>query len=429
MRFIFKFPDIGEGITEGKILEWYIDKGNTVKEGDSLVKVETDKVVTDIPSPRSGTIVSRFGGEGQVINVGDTLVEIEVEDTESEEETKKTSSLVSSSKKSEDSAGVVGTLEVAGESAILPASSEGQQASEDKRISSKKNLATPVARAMAKEYKLDINQIEGTGPAGRVTKKDIQQAYTAGNTQAKKSGTFGPKSFQEKDVTYIPLSQMRKTIAKHMVTSKHSAAHMTLFEEVELSSLIALRARHKPRFAEENIHLTLLSFIMKATAIALQKNRMLNAQLDIEGDRIIIPGAINISVAIDTVEGLVVPVIHNVDNLSIKEIAQVIQELSKKAQSRALTLDELKGGTFTITNTGSFGGYAAVPIINYPQSAILGTGQIREKPIVKEGAIVVGKVMQLFLSVDHRLIDGGEATRFMNFLAALLTDPASMVLY
>ncbi len=432
MKYIFKFPDIGEGITEGKIIEWYVDKGNIIQEGDPIVKMETDKVVTDIPSPRKGRIVSRFGNVGDLINVNDALVEIEIEGVHGEA----AQELVAEQKAqpqndkqvNHGNFGVVGTIEVAGDSAFLPSSNEGNHTVEQRKPKTKKALATPVARAMAKDLKLDINTIPGTGPAGRVTKKDIQ--YYFDSISKIHIGTAKEKAEDKSsEITSQPLTQIRKTIAKHMFLSKQNAPHMILFEEVELSELMQVRKRHKEQLAKEGIKLTLLPFIIKATALALKKHPLVNGRLDIEHDQILIPNSINICIAIDTPEGLVTPVISNTNNLPIVEIAKQIKKLSEMAKKRELTLDHFKGGTFTITNTGSFGGYSGVPIINYPQSAILGTGQVREKPVVRDGQIVVGNVMQLFLSVNHGLIDGGEGTRFMNTLIEYLVDPISLILY
>lgn len=431
MRYIFKFPDIGEGITEGKILEWYVDKGSAIKENDSIVKIETDKVVTDIPSPRTGTIVSRFGSIGELIQVGAPLVEIEVQG-ESDDEQSDLAPAKPSAKTSipvdHGNFGVVGTLEVAGDSAFLPASEEGDTSTENKLRKRTKTLATPVARALAKDLHLNINDIPGTGPAGRVMKKDIHNYHQVQQNKIKKPMPEKTPTHADR-ISYSPLSQMRKTIAVHMKTAKQLAPHMTLFEEVELSRLMGIRQRHKEMFAQTGTKLTLVPFFFKATALALRKHPIMNGQLDLENDRIIIPEYINISLAVDTPDGLVVPVVRNVDQLTIMEIAQQTKLLADKARERTLTLEDLKEGTFTITNTGSFGGYSAVPIINYPQSAILGTGQVREKPVVKDSKIVIGKVMQLFLSVDHGLIDGGEATRFLNTLVGYLTDPISLIMY
>jgi pyruvate dehydrogenase E2 component (dihydrolipoamide acetyltransferase) len=213
-----------------------------------------------------------------------------------------------------------------------------------------------------------------------------------------------------------------------MLNSKLNAAHMALFEEVEVSDLIAVRERFKKKYADKNIKLTYLPFIVKATAKALKKHRQLNSQLDMENNRMIYKNYYNIAIAVDTPEGLVVPVIRNADQLSIFEIALKISELSDKAHNRSLTMDDFKDGTFTLTNFGSIGGIFGAPVINYPQAGILGMGRMMKTPIVKNDQIVIGNILPLSLSADHRIVDGGEASRFMNSIIEYLSDPVSMLM-
>lgn len=427
MRYIFKFPDIGEGITEGKILEWYVSKGEKVKSGQSLVKMETDKVVTDIPSPKKGVIAATYGKVGETINVEDPLVEIEIAGVSGEaaqQVAKEKPVKPEPLKVEEEGFGVVGTLEIASGNAILTSSEEGVDEDEALEEKPRKVLATPVARAMAKDLGVDVNGVNGSGPAGRITKKDIQQAYD--NRYSKPETTLVQAS-EVAEVEYETLSQIRKTIAKNMINSKQNAAHMSAFEEVEVSSLIELRKRHKEQFAAEGIKLTYLPFILKAVALGLRRHKSLNSEMDLPNNRMIYKNFINIGIAVDTESGLVVPVIKNIDKLSIKQIAQKIQEISDKARDRQLTLDDMKDGTFTITNYGAIGGLFAVPVINYPQAGILGIGRIHQKPIVKNSEIVVGNILPLSISVDHRIVDGGEVTRFLNDVIGYLNDPVSML--
>jgi pyruvate dehydrogenase E2 component (dihydrolipoamide acetyltransferase) len=203
---------------------------------------------------------------------------------------------------------------------------------------------------------------------------------------------------------------------------------MSLFEEVEISELMRIRDRYKKSYADKNSKLTYLPFIVKATVNALKKHRQLNSQLDMENDRMIFKNYYNIAIAVDTPEGLVVPVIRDADRLSLFEIAQKISELSDKARDRRLTIEDMKDGTFTLTNYGSIGGIFATPVINYPQAGILGIGRLLKKPIVKEDQIIVGNVLPLSLSVDHRIVDGGEASRFMNSILEYLSDPVLMMM-
>jgi pyruvate dehydrogenase E2 component (dihydrolipoamide acetyltransferase) len=426
MKYIFKFPDIGEGLDEGTIAEWYVEKGQEVKMGESLVKMETDKVVTDIPSPKSGLISMKYGKVGETINVGDPLVEIDmpgISGAEAQEEATKPEF-----EPEEEGAAVVGTLEVAGNSAYLPASNEiFTDSVEVNKKTQHKALATPVARAMANDFGLNINDVNGTGPAGRVMKSDIQEYHN------KRQNLIGEEKIKhnadaELEVEVIELSQIRKAIARNMLQSKHQAAHMTVFDEVEISKLIEIRNNFKTRMAKEEIKLSYLPFILKATAQALKEFPSLNSEMDLEGGKLFLKKYYNIGIAVDTEDGLVVPVIRNVDQLSIKELAIKVAEIAEKARNRNLTMEDMKNGSFTITNFGSIGGQFAVPVINYPQAAILGIGRIVEKPIVKEKKIIPGSILPLSISVDHRIVDGGEVSRFLNRVMEFLGDPVSLIM-
>ncbi len=428
MRYIFNFPDIGEGLDEGTILEWYVKKGQAVKVGDALVKMETDKVVADIPSPREGTIVALYGKQGETINVGNPLAEIEIEGVhgkDAQELVKEEQNKIEAVE--EEGAGVVGTLEIAGNSAFMPASDEGMTETDQSQVTSttKKALATPVARAIAKDLGVNINEVTGTGPGGRVMKEDItkfksQEAYAAPKQKE--------KSTEDDLVEIEKMSQIRKTIAKNMIQSKHNAAHMTVFDDVEVSELIRLRNKFKQKYADEDLKLNYLPFILKATALALKNHKSMNSEMDMENGNMIYKKYYNIGIAVDTDDGLLVPVIKNVDQKSIKELAKEIAAISQKARDRKIGLDDMKDGTFTITSFGSIGGKYAVPIINYPQAGILGIGRIYDAPVVKDGEVKVGNNLPLSLSVDHRIVDGGEVTRFLNDIMLYLGEPVAMLM-
>jgi len=434
MRYIFKFPDIGEGLDEGIIAEWYVVKGQEVAMGQSLVKMETDKVVTDIPSPRSGIIAALYGHVGETIRVGSPLAELDIQGLDGAEALAEAAKPVFEPV-SEEGAGVVGTLEIAGNSAYLPATTEVQPQESAAAIpaSGRKALATPVARALARELGVNIDLVPGTGPAGRVTKNDIESYVTRnGNSHNQSdSGLQDPASRipnYDLETEIRPLSQIRKTIARNMIQSKHNAAHMTVFDEVEVSRLVDIRARYKESFSQEGLRLTYLPFILKATALALRQHPTLNSEMDTDNGKLILKKYYHIGIAVDTEEGLVVPVVKQVDRLTIRELAMALNILSDKARNRALTLEEMKNGSFTITNYGSIGGQFAVPVINYPQAAILGIGRILEKPVVNNGQVVPGTILPLSLSVDHRIVDGGEATRFLNRVMEYLGDPVSLIM-
>lgn len=447
MRYIFKFPDIGEGLTEGIILEWYVDKGNAVKVGQPLVKVETDKVVADIPSPREGVIAARYGKVGETIHVGESLVEIDIAGEASAEAATKVSAEPSAEAAiaavaeptgtiiepiEEMGAGVVGTLEVASNNAYLPASDEGTEAKPAASAAApRKALATPVARAMAREMNIDISQVTGTGPAGRVMKSDIQNFHAPApsvktvNSRLSSTAAAAPSG---ELIEIRPMTQMRKSIAKNMLRSKQSTAHMTLFEEPEVSALVEARSRYKEEYKKEDISLTYMPFIIKAVVAALKRHPELNSEMDFEKGNIIYKNFYNIGIAVSTKEGLVVPVIRDADKLTVKELSKAVAEIAVKARDRKLTLDDMKDGTFSITNYGALGGWFGVPVINYPQVGILGIGRINQQPVVVGGEIKVGNVMPLSLSVDHRMVDGADATEFLNDVAAGVADPLSLIM-
>ncbi|MBT5426740.1 MAG: 2-oxo acid dehydrogenase subunit E2 [Bacteroidetes bacterium] len=429
MRYIFKFPDIGEGLDEGTIAEWYVEKGQAVEMGESLVKMETDKVVTDIPSPKTGMIANIFGKVGETIHVGDPLVEFDIQGIDGEEAI--TEAAKPDFEPVEEGAGVVGTLEVADNSAFLPATEEMNTETLTKSspgTEKHKSLATPVARVMAKELNVDINDITGTGPVGRVMKNDIQKHYQQRHKhfEAKSGQDTTPKA--EARVEIQALSQIRKAIARNMIQSKHNAANMTVFDEIEVSELIRIRNKYKEIFSRQEIKLSYLPFVLKATALALKEHPTLNSEMNLEGGQLILKKYYNIGIAVDTDEGLLVPVIHDVDLLSIKELAQKVNQIANKSRNRELGMDDMKDGTFTITNFGSIGGQFAVPVINYPQAGILGVGRMVQKPVVKDNAIVPGTMLPLSLSVDHRIVDGGEVSRFLNKIMEYLNDPVSLLM-
>jgi pyruvate dehydrogenase E2 component (dihydrolipoamide acetyltransferase) len=445
MLYVFKFPDIGEGIHEGKILKWYVKKGQEVKEGDPVINVETDKVVTDIPVPRDGVIKNLYGKEGEVINVGDALVEMEVEGEAGEEEaaaapkeaaasTEAATAPTTKKPVEEKGFGVVGVIEDASSEAFLPATGEGMEAKaaeEAEKAPPRKALATPVARKMAKDLGVDINTVRGTGPAGRVMKADIQRAFDekqAGPKVGAKPAEIKIAPEEEDLVEVEELTQIRKTIINRMVQSKFTAPHATAFEEVEVSKLVDLRNEKKEEMKEQGVKLSYMPFIVKAVALALKGHKALNCKLDLQNNRVIYQKFYNIGFATDTPDGLMVPVIKNADRKSIIEIAQTITDLAERARDRKIQLDELKGGTFSITNYGSIAGTYGVPVINYPEVAILGVGRIVKKPVIKDGEIVPGNVLPLSMSFDHRIVDGANAARFIKDLMAMLADPLTMLM-
>jgi pyruvate dehydrogenase E2 component (dihydrolipoamide acetyltransferase) len=401
MMYEVKFADIGEGIHEGVIYKFPINEGDTIEDGDTLFLVETDKVTAEIPSPVEGVVHKIHFQEGDTIHVGETIVTIETDESHEIVEEKGSTS-------------VVGDLEISSE--VIPSSVE-TVVEESKK---KKVLATPVARKLAKDHGIDIKDVVGTGPQGRVMKADILAYKKVEPDQVEKV-----KVVQSSGQRREQLSTVRKAIADHMVKSKFTIPHTAVMDECIVDDLVAYRKDAKLIARTKNIKLTYLPFIIKAVVTALKEYEILNASYDGE---VIYHDSIHIGIAVDTPYGLVVPVIKDAQNKSIFELAEAIDDLSDKARDKRLTLEEISGSTFTITNYGAFGSSFGVPVINHPNSAILGIGKIDKKAIVKDDALAIGYVLPLSMSFDHRIIDGGDAGRFMMALKALLTDPRLLLM-
>ena len=439
MAYVFLFPDLGEGLTEGKLLQWYVQVGQQVREGDLIAKVETDKVVADIPVPRSGRVLALHGRPEEILLVGRPLVEL---DTDGQAlpglaapvvipANAGTPSAKPATSSADSGPGVVGNIEVATGSEVMPASGEGLEAVATTTTVGRRTQASPVARRMALDLHVDLEGVAGTGPQGRVMKADILRAGRQGAPAPLAAlappvsrDLSGPRGGERTE----PLSQLRKTVAARMVQSKFSAPHATTCEEVEVSRLVELRQSQRGRYEAQGLRLSYMPFICKATAVALRRHPRLNCRLDMERGQVTYHDFVHLGLAVDTPEGLLVPVIRDADLLSIRELALRIADLAERARNRQIRLDELKGGTFTITNYGAIAGIYGAPIINAPEAAILGVGRLLDQPVVKDGQVVAGKVLPLSLAVDHRIVDGGDAARFLRELMELLANPLAMLM-
>ena len=423
MNFEFKFPDVGEGIHEGKILQWKVEVGQIVKVGDIIAVVETDKVVAEIPSPKDGKIIKLNGAEGQIIHVDDVLAVIEIEGEEKEVE------IV------EEASTAIGQLETA-KGVVLPSSGEGRIDNAQETISLKTErepvLATPVARKMAKDLGVDITKIKGTGPGGRIMKHDVQNA--AEKLVAKKeepkaipqqaplaSKILQPQTLDTADFKVSPLSTMRSTIAVNMEIS-HNIPVATVSDYIEIDELVELRKK----LNTEEYHLTFTPILIKILASALKKYPLLNSHFDTTKREVKTFNSINIGFATNTEAGLVVPTLRNVEKKSITELNDEIKLLSQKAQNRTIQLEELKGGTISITNYGSFGGVYGMPKINPPQVAILGVGRIHKAPYVKNDMVIPAYILPVTLVFDHRVIDGAYAGEFLSYFLKLANSPEKL---
>jgi len=394
----FRFPDVGEGITEGEIVRWLVKEGDEIKADEALAEIETDKAVVEMPSPFAGTVLKLHFKEKDLIKVGEVLVTI----------------------------GEKG--EAVPEAAPAPAGMPAARPAAPVRAAAPGRtgevLATPKVRALAKELGLDINAVPGTGPAGRITEEDVRSTK---DKPAEKKPEIKIKAKYDLfgSLERIPLRGVRRATAKKMRESLDKAAHVTHCDEADAGALVALREKMKPEAEAAGIKLSYLPFIVKALIEALKLHPTLNATLDDEEGEIVVKKYYNIGIAVDVPDGLIVPVVKMADQKSVLDIAAEIQALAKAARERTLDLADLKGGTFSVTNVGVFGGDFATPIINYPEAAILATMKIADRARVENGAVVVKKTLPLCLSFDHRIIDGAEAARFTRDLIRFLENPES----
>lgn len=384
MIFEFKLPDIGEGTVEGEIVKWKVKIGDVVKEDDPLVEIMTDKATVEIPSPKNGKIIDIFGKEGEKVKVGAVLVKIETE-------------------------------------------VEEKLVEEEKISETKKVLATPAIRKLAREMNIDLTKIQGSGENGRILKEDLlrykEKIYIPpkpeGAVQVEKKEIKGAEAFEE----YIPLVGIRKKIAEKMTLSKSKIPDYGYVDEVDMTELVALRNQLLPVAEEKKIKFTYLPLIIKALIQALKKYPIINSVLDEENERIIIKKYYNIGIATATDRGLIVPVIKNADKKNLLEIASEIEELANLARSGKIKLEDLQGGTFSITNIGSIGGLFAFPIINYPETAIMGINKIQKRAVVKDNKIMIRDMMYISFSFDHRVIDGAVGAEFVQYLIRYLENP------
>ncbi|MFA1818715.1 dihydrolipoamide acetyltransferase family protein [Virgibacillus oceani] len=417
MAFNFKLPDIGEGIHEGEIVKWFVNEGDEVKEDDVLCEVQNDKAVVEIPSPVDGTVEKRHVEEGTVAIVGDTLISFDAEgyeDDDAEEEASEEED------KSEE-----------------PASKEKEDKQEETKPepktddeNDKRVIAMPSVRKYARDNDVNIKEVEGTGKNGRITNEDVDQFLSGEKPAAASKATEEEKAPAAAAVpegaypeTREKLSGIRKTIANAMVNSKTKAPHVTLMDEVDVTDLVAHRKKFKEIAAEQEVKLTYLPYVVKALISASKKYPILNAAMDDETEEIIHKHYYNIGIAADTDRGLLVPVVKDADRKSVFDISNEVNELAEKARSGKLTSEEMKGASNTITNIGSAGGQWFTPVLNYPEAVILGIGRIAEKPIVRNGEVVVAPVLALSFVFDHRIIDGATAQLALNQIKRLLNDP------
>jgi len=418
MRHVFRLPDVGEGIAEAEIVEYLVKVGDKVKADQPVIKIETDKAVVELPCPVSGVVAEIPFKPGDTAHVGDSLLVIE---TEAEA----------------PRPGVPEKKEAPREEPRVekPAEPPRKEAPPAEAPPVARVMATPHTRKLARELKVDITTVKGTGPHGRITDEDVQAAAkpTPPPPKAPTAAAVAVPSTEGWDFEKYgetrrePLKGIRKRTAEVMARSVSTIPHVTHFDEADVTELLKIREQQHALAEERKIHLTILAFLTKAVADALKHFPAFNASLDESTGEIVYKQYYNVGFATDTEAGLMVPVVHDVDKKSILQIAADLQELSRKARDRSITLEDMRGGTFTITNVGALGGMWATPIIVHPQVAILCSLRAVKKPVVRDDQVVIRTMMPLTIAFDHRVLDGADAARFMSHIIKLLEDPMRML--
>ncbi len=484
----FEFPDTGEGVTEGKFLEWLVEEGEEIDEDQVVGEAETDKAVIDIPAPADGKIKELKAEPGENVKVGDVIMILETEENSEQEEASESSEEQEEAEKevseneeveieapepekdekdtetsSTDSESILAlpkvrklaeekgvdlasiktgeriteeeVLEAADGSTVKTDTAKEQDHSKPEKAKEKTKEdveipdtsevnATPSVRKLAREKSVDITAIEGSGRGGKITREDILNADKSGETEQKETKKSVALSSDQKEER-VEMSGIKQMTAERMKESKFSAPHVTHVDKADVTRLVELREDEKD---DLDVHLTYLPFIMKATALALQDYPELNAELDEENDEIVLKNHYDFNMAVDTEKGLLVPIIEEVDQKNIIELAEEIGEIAGKAKHGEISPDEMRNGTFSVTNLGVIGGEEFTPIINYPQTAILGVGKIQQTAEVIDEEVVPRHTVKLSVSYDHRVVDGATAARFMNKIIENLEDPGKMLI-
>ncbi|MCH8822194.1 MAG: 2-oxo acid dehydrogenase subunit E2 [Planctomycetes bacterium] len=427
----FILPDLGEGVHEAEIISWKVKPGDHVDEHQTLAEMETDKALVEVPSPWSGVIQQLHGKEGDIIMVGSALVSYE-----SSSNSKAISAPSSATKvaqpveaatddDNEDAGTVVGTVGAS----VSISDRFARKPDGEHQTTSNKALATPAVRRVARELGVDINNVPGSGRGGRVTASDIHSLTSgvapAAPTQASPSTPMPAPTISGDGIAQrIPMRGVRRKIAQALERSVRTAVHYTVVDEADVSLLAAKRKEYA---AVTGNKLSFLPFVINAVCRALKQHPSVNANVDDQKEEILIKSVINLGIAVDTDHGLMVPVISNADSLTLAQLDGYVADVASRCRDRSISREELIGGTFSISNVGSYGGIFSTPIINYPEVAILGVGRVREQVLTKDGKFYAGRVMPLSLSCDHRVVDGAEGARFLNTLIELLQDPSKLV--
>ena len=388
-----KVPMLSESVSEGTLLEWKKKVGEAVARDEILIDIETDKVVLEVPSPQAGVLVEIIAQNGETVAAEQVLARID-------------------------------TAAIASASAEAPAAAPAPEAAP---AAAQTNAAMPAAAKLAAETGVDVNALQGSGRDGRVLKEDVQNAAAKPAAAPAAASAPAPVPAGVRPEQRVPMSRLRARVAERLLASQQENAILTTFNEVNMKPIMDLRAKYKEKFEKEHgVKLGFMSFFVKAAVAALKKYPVVNASVD--GNDIVYHGYFDIGIAIGSPRGLVVPILRDADQMSIADIEQAIVDYAKKAKDGKIALEDLTGGTFSITNGGTFGSMMSTPIINPPQSAILGMHATKERAVVENGQVVVRPMMYLALSYDHRIIDGREAVLTLVAIKDALEDPARLLL-
>ncbi len=434
MAFDFRLPDIGEGVAEGEVVQWFVKEGDAIQEDAPLVSVLTDKANVEIPSPKSGRVAKIHAAVGEKVKVGGLLVSIDVGDGGSSAASPSSAPSGPTGGTAPPAAPRPSTSSSTAPAAAPPSSGPGLV------------LASPFVRRLAAERGIDLSNVRGTGPGGRITESDLGGPAAAASAPAAalaaptgisqpptpapppaRAAPAAPETAASPahDVRErIPIRGLRRVIADHMTRSTHTAAHFTYVEEVDVSEMIAVRDRMAKHVEKQGVRLSYLPFIVKGVVAGLRAHPHLNAVMDDTAQELVVKSTYHLGIATQTDDGLIVPVLRNADQKTLGQLAREIQDLAERGRAGKLGREELSGSSFTITSLGALGGVMATPILNYPEVGILGVHRIFRRPVYRaDGTVGPADLMNLSVSLDHRVIDGYEGAVFLQTVKGYLEDP------
>jgi pyruvate dehydrogenase E2 component (dihydrolipoamide acetyltransferase) len=428
----FKLPDLGENIASGDVVTVFVSEGDVVKPGQPLLEVETDKAVIEVPCPPGGLVEKVLVKKGDTVKVGETLVLLgSAADPPAKPSVPPVVEPVSQpvAEPVRSAPPAVGNGQRPATPAV--AEPEPEPVAAQAAVATAVEPAGPAVRRLARELGVDLARVAGSGPAGRIIREDVIAAVrnaSAASPSARPGGAGNTERDDWGPIRREQMSRMRKTIAANMLRSVSTIPHLTNFDDADVTELERLRKESAAEYAKSNLKLTALAFVIKAVSLSLRQHPAINATIDPEKGEIVFKEYVNVGLAVDTPRGLVVPVLRDCDQLSIPQIAQAITDTADKAKNAQYAVEDLRGGTFTISNLGAVGGAYSTPIINWPEVAILLLGRSRKMPVVHEDRIEPRLMMPLSLSYDHRLVDGAMAARFLNEVIGYLESPGRLLL-